>query len=613
MTTFYRSLIICCAVALASLNLPAASGQSLADLKKAQEQTHKHLDKMLAATIGIHLEDSSGSGVIVSEDGYILTAAHVIAVPGDIFEIELSDGRKVKAKSLGMDHDWDAGMAKIMGEGKWPFVEMAKDKPKPGDWCLGTGHPGGIFTDRKPPLRLGRVLVVGDGKDPTKGIQTDATVYPGDSGGPLYNLQGEVIGIHSNIGYGVLENQHVPVEVYRQKWDDFKASKESGDPLYLDDESDFFLLEFVPESILIFYDTIASWFTETPDWYGLAKDSAETLSGVGTITTPLKRTIVDVLADEVPVAMGVAVNRRGLILTKLSVLKGELICLIDDEPFAAKIVSRDEVHDLALLQMEEPPPLKPIAWADRSPQTGDWLVTPDVDSSPLSLGVMSNAVCKIPGAPAARGAMKVEVGDAEKGGVQIKRVIFGGPAARAGIRVNDCLVEFEGKQIADAEALFKQMEKTKPGQEIGVKVKRADQELQIKMKLVLFVDEDEEYSGSLSERRGGFPAVFAHDTAIIPEACGSPVLDLEGKVVGLNIARAGRVTSYAIPVDELKRVVPKLVKNARRATKQQLAKANAKPAAKPSVEAADDKPMPASKATSQDAKTAVPAPAPMAP
>src|SRR5690606_27153673 len=108
---------------------------------------------------------------------------------------------------LGMDHNFDAGMAKIMAEGKWPHVTLAKQPPKAGDWCLATGHPGGIFSDRKPPLRLGRVLQVGTGDRPQEGIQTDATVYPGDSGGPLYNLHGEVVGIHSNIGLDIVENQ----------------------------------------------------------------------------------------------------------------------------------------------------------------------------------------------------------------------------------------------------------------------------------------------------------------------------------------------------------------------------------------------------------------------
>jgi serine protease Do len=471
----------------------------------------------------------------------------------------------VKAKALGMDHDWDAGLAKIQTEGKWPFVPMAKEPPRLGAWCLATGHPGGIFSDRKPPLRLGRVLVVGDGTDPLEGIQTDATVYPGDSGGPLFNLQGEVIAIHSNIGYDVVENRHVPVEIFHQKWDDFVQGKEFGEPLDLDDEGDLLNLvyELIPYAVFDFYETIASWFTDDPEWYALTKDSVETLSAVNELTTPLRRTLVDVFADDEPVAMGVAVSRRGQILTKLSVLQGKLTCVIGDEEYEARIVARHEEHDLALLELRNAPRLKPVVWAEKTPQPGAWLVTPDIDASPLSLGIVSNGICKVKSDPPPRGALRVEVADAEGGGVRIKRVIFGGPAALAGIRVDDCLVEFDGRPLADAEALLNCMEKTKPGQEVALKVKRSDKEMQIRLTLAAFVDEDEEYSGQVSRRRGGFPAVFAHDSAIIPEACGSPVLDLDGRVVGLNIARAGRTTTYAIPAEELSKIVPRLQRQAK--------------------------------------------------
>jgi serine protease Do len=295
-----------------------------------------------------------------------------------------------------------------------------------------------------------------------------------------------------------------------------------------------------------------------------------------------------------------------LILTKLSVLKGDLQCVIGDEPFGATIVARDEANDLALLQVTDAPRLKPVAWAERGPLTGAWLVTPDIDATPLSLGIMSNPVSKVEASSPPRGAMKVEVADADEGGVQIKRVIYGGPAAKAGMRVDDCLIEFEGKKLTDSEALFKQMEKTKPGQEVGLKLKRDGKELELKLKLVLFVDEDEEYSGDLSERRAGFPAVFAHDTAIIPEACGSPILDLDGRIVGVNIARAGRVTTYAIPAEELQKVVPKMVRQAKRTVRKE----------KQAAQTAAEKPMPAAQlpkpADKIEAKSSS-SPAPMAP
>jgi S1-C subfamily serine protease len=168
------------------------------------------------------------------------------------------------------------------------------------------------------------------------------------------------------------------------------------------------------------------------------------------------------------------------------------------------------------------------------------------------------------------------------------------------MRVNDRVVAFDGNEISDAEALFQQIEKTKPGQEVGLKVKRAEQELQLKLKLTLFVDQDEEFSGTLSERRAGFPCVFAHDTALIPEACGSPLVNLEGQIVGLR------------------KTVPALVKKANRTEKRMLAQAarpNGADAARPQPSAPKsktDKPMPASQQPASD-KPAVTAPAPMAP
>jgi serine protease Do len=85
---------------------------------------------------------------------------------------------------------------------------------KPGQWCIATGHPGGYKTGRTPPVRLGRVLNATD-----RLIQTDCTLVGGDSGGPLFDLQGRVIGIHSRIGGPITANIHVPVDTYRDTWD----------------------------------------------------------------------------------------------------------------------------------------------------------------------------------------------------------------------------------------------------------------------------------------------------------------------------------------------------------------------------------------------------------
>src|SRR5207248_6192434 len=109
-----------------------------------------------------------------------------------------------------------SGLIKITENGKkWPFAEMSDSaKLKKGQWCLSLGHPGGFRRGRAPVVRLGRVL-----KFDTTLIQTDCTLVGGDSGGPLFDMEGKVIGIHSRIGGAITANVHVPADTYTETWD----------------------------------------------------------------------------------------------------------------------------------------------------------------------------------------------------------------------------------------------------------------------------------------------------------------------------------------------------------------------------------------------------------
>jgi len=167
----------------------------------------------------------SGSGVIVTEDGLILTAAHVLQAVGEEFEVILSNGDKVKAKSLGKAYGRDAALGQIIEPGKYPHVGRAEPNAlAEGDWALAMGHPGGYEVDRAAPLRLGRILE----KDVDGFIVTDCTLSGGDSGGPLFNLEGKLIGIHSSIGWRVAENRHVPMEAFEKNWDRLMKGDEWG-------------------------------------------------------------------------------------------------------------------------------------------------------------------------------------------------------------------------------------------------------------------------------------------------------------------------------------------------------------------------------------------------
>ena len=194
---------------------------SLAELKAMQQHQLALAEKVTECTVGIVVGPAHGSGVIVSQDGYVLTAAHVAEPPReggprrkDVIFI-LPDGRRVRGESCGLYRTLDAGLMKITETGPWPFAEMANSGDlRVGQWCVATGHPGGYEAGRKPVVRIGRVL-----QTDKSAITTDCTLVGGDSGGPLLDMNGRVIGINSRIGRQLTSNMHVPIAAFHATWD----------------------------------------------------------------------------------------------------------------------------------------------------------------------------------------------------------------------------------------------------------------------------------------------------------------------------------------------------------------------------------------------------------
>jgi serine protease Do len=184
------------------------------DLEELQEHVKKVLKKVVPATVGIRLGKAAGSGVIIDSQGHVLTAGHVSGKPGQKCSVILPDGKELEAKTLGQNVGIDSGMIKITAKASFPHLDMGdSSKLKPGQWVLSIGHPGGFKKGRSPVVRLGRILMAN-----SRLIRTDCTLVGGDSGGPLFDMQGRVIGIHSRIGMPITENVHVPVKTYRDYW-----------------------------------------------------------------------------------------------------------------------------------------------------------------------------------------------------------------------------------------------------------------------------------------------------------------------------------------------------------------------------------------------------------
>jgi serine protease Do len=204
--------------------------ESLEELKALQDTVKKVVEKSSPCTVGIMIGLGAGSGVIVSEDGLVLTAAHVSGDPGKECTLILPDGTRVKGKTLGTNDKLDSGMIQITDkgpkDGKWPFIPLGKSTDlKKGQWLVALGHPGGWKSNRPPVARLGQV------QDPAKDyIRSSCTLVGGDSGGPLFDLEGNVVGIHSRIGYTLASNIHVPAEAFKTEWERLAKGEQIGKP-----------------------------------------------------------------------------------------------------------------------------------------------------------------------------------------------------------------------------------------------------------------------------------------------------------------------------------------------------------------------------------------------
>jgi S1-C subfamily serine protease len=207
------------AVNLTGLLSEGGVPQSIDQLRDLEAQQRKVASAAFDCTVSVKIGPAQGCGVIVTDSGYVLTAAHVAMRPGKTAEVMLSDGRVVLATTLGMNRNVDAGLIKInpnQNSGKpWPHATLGSSQQlAPGMWCIATGHPGGYDQKRGPVTRVGRILAVRP-----NAIVTDCALIGGDSGGPLFDISGRLIAVHSRIGNEVSDNLHVPIDHYAESWD----------------------------------------------------------------------------------------------------------------------------------------------------------------------------------------------------------------------------------------------------------------------------------------------------------------------------------------------------------------------------------------------------------
>jgi len=276
--------------------------------------------------------------------------------------------------------------------------------------------------------------------------------------------------------------------------------------------------------------------------------------------------------DGKDVALGVAVSTDGYILTKLADLQGKItLKTVDGVQLDAKIVGRHEAHDLAMLKVEASG-FTPITWSEtKVAPVGYFVASVGPKDVPIAVGVVSVAARTVPaakggggvkGPPSNSGYLGVNLMDTEKG-VLVTSVIPKTAASGANVKANDFILEVGGKVVKDMEDCIATIQKHKAGETVTLKLLRGEEKLELKVPLgkqdPVRADVQNNMGSKLSSKRSGFPIVLQHDSVVLPEDCGGPLVDLEGHVLGINIARAGRVDSVAIPAEVIQPLLPDLM------------------------------------------------------
>jgi serine protease Do len=296
-----------------------------------------------------------------------------------------------------------------------------------------------------------------------------------------------------------------------------------------------------------------------------SRNDPSVLKAFRDVVATVSKSTVKVFCDDKQVAFGAILDAEGHIVTKGSELKGNIVCeLSDGSRQPAMLLGLDRPSDLAVLKIAAEN-LPAIAWRSAdAPEAGSWIVTPGPSDLPQAIGIVSVAPHAVRG-----GVLGVQLGE-DKLGPRVNFLVPGGGAAAAGLQRGDVITHIDGKVVDSVQALVSLTGAHLPGDIVNVTILRGKEVQNRRATLgslsrVLGGDQaqiQERLGGPLSTRREMFASVLEHDTILLPEECGGPLVDLRGEVVGINIARASRVSTYAIPASVARSVLETMLSRA---------------------------------------------------
>ena len=526
--------------------------------RKAFEQTiHKGIEKAYAASVRIWGIDSATkrqnsaqfSGVVVDAAGHILTAAHAI-IPGKRYKVIFTDGKEYTAEGLGkMGFEPktgrpDAAMIKIIEKGIWPIAEMGWSYSlKVNEPCISIAYPT-TLNQPLPSIRIGRI------SNPLTAfgfIQSTCKMEPGDSGGPLFDYMGRVIGLHSRIDKLEDINYEIPVDTYIKYWtaltvaEDYKAYPTLEDVIKIDPLATNIITINELENLSPVFSKLNTKF-EGASVVVKSKLKGQPQQILGTVLLLNGKAFKNVTND------------GSILLSKNSMIGNDIVVeLSGGELIKASVIARDKENDLVLLKvakkLKQGLKLSPAdTVAVNFKDLGRFLISPltlkDTRISTLSSMYFNQPRKFSSGYFGASANFK-------NGQIIINRINPGSPAEVSQLQLEDQITGINGTPIDKPEQYGAELMKYAPGDTITIQGIRAGTTYNINVALTKVparpvVHPADQFDGGKSFRLDGFDRVFAHDAIIKPYECGGPVFDADGKFYGINIARFSRTSCLAI-------------------------------------------------------------------
>lgn len=286
----------------------------------------------------------------------------------------------------------------------------------------------------------------------------------------------------------------------------------------------------------------------------LFRSGEGTLKAFGPVSVATRPSIVKLNVNGSTACLATVVDASGLALTKASEVKaGKLTCwLPGGKEVKAELLGTDETLDLALIRVQARG-LKAVQWVEREPVLGQWAISPGIAETPQAVGIVSALPRKIRPERAFIG-VQFESGTTVP---KVEELMSGLGAEKAGIRPGDIILAVNGEKVKDRQEVAETLREIPQGHTVKLRVQRPNQdEFDVDVRLMAgpetlrsssALERGGRMMGAVSDRSAGFEQVIEHDSVLQPWVCGGPLVDLDGKCMGINIARADRAATYALP------------------------------------------------------------------